>query len=37
MAIVCDAYNLTPEWVRAALGYAANLIGHEQIYDITST
>jgi uncharacterized protein (DUF433 family) len=29
---VCDAYNLTPEQVRAALGYAASRVAGEEVY-----
>lgn len=29
---VCDAYGLTPEQVRAALGYAASRVAGEEVY-----
>lgn len=29
---VCDAYGLTPEQVRAALGYAASRVAGEDVY-----
>ena len=29
---VCEAYDLTPEQVRAALGYAASRVADEEVY-----
>lgn len=29
---VCEAYDLTPEQVRAALGYAASRVASEEVY-----
>ena len=33
--IVCDAYGLTPDQVRAALGYAASRVSGEEVYVLT--
>lgn len=32
LEIVCDAYDLTQEQVRAALGYAASRVANEEVY-----
>ena len=32
---VCQNYDLTPEQVRAALGYAASRVSEEEVYVIT--
>lgn len=32
---VCDAYDLTLEQVRAALGYAASRVTNEEVYVVT--
>lgn len=35
METVCDAYGLTPEQVRAALGYAASRVASEEVYVVS--
>lgn len=34
--MVCEAYDLTPEQVRAALGYAANRLAEDEVYVFAS-
>jgi len=36
MEIVSDAYGLTPEQLRAGIGYAASLVAREQVYVIAN-
>ena len=36
METVCENYDLTPEQVRAALGYAASRVSEEEVYVIAS-
>jgi uncharacterized protein (DUF433 family) len=36
METVCKEYDLTPEQVRAALGYAAERVAAEEIYVVAS-